>query len=120
MSVEEYSDLYDTLKKFIDDKSNRAKSRDFPSSVEELKKEIEMLEKVKSKEIPAKKKDMAVLSDMNSKLEAQKKKRSSAPGVPEGKEFPRLQEVCVSRIGKLCNSHSILIIGMGQHGEGSR
>lgn len=95
MTPEDYSELYDGLKSWIDGKTEKAKNRDFPGSVEELKKEIEKLAKLKSNEMPSKKRDMATLSEMHSKLEDFKKKRSSAGGVPADKDLSKLQAVSV-------------------------
>lgn len=91
--MEDYTKLYDDLKSWIDTKTDQSKTADLPSSVEALKKEIDALGKVKSKEMPSKKKDMAALSEMQNQLEAQNKNRPSNPGVPSGKEFQKLQEV---------------------------
>lgn len=93
VTPEEYSDLYDDLKAWVDSTTEKAKSRDFPTSVEQLKKEVEKVSQLKAKDIPARKKDLASLSDMHDKLEAFKKKRPSSPGVPEDRSLPQLQTV---------------------------
>ena len=93
MSSEEYADLYDSLRVWLNEKEKQAMaSRELPSSTKDLRKEFEQLERVK-KEIAEKKKDMVAASSNHDLLEAQHKKKSSNPGVPEGKEFPQLQEV---------------------------
>ena len=91
VSPEDYNELYDTLKTWIDDKTKMAKNRDFPNTVDELKKEIARVDKLKAKEVPAKKRDIASLSEIHDKLEGHKKKRSSAEGVPADKDLQQLK-----------------------------
>ena len=96
MTPEDYSKLYDSLKTWVDDQKEKASSRDFPDTVDKLKKEIGKLEKMRAKELPAKKSDMANLEEMQETLEAFKKKRSNAEGVPADKDLAQLQVVSCS------------------------
>lgn len=65
----------------------------FPDSTQDLQKEIAKVEDLKKKTIPRKKKELNVVSSLHDQLQEQHKKKASNPGVPEGKELPKLQEV---------------------------
>lgn len=93
MSVEDYSKLYDGLKSWVAAKTQQAKNRDLPTSTGKLRKALDILGRVRSKEIPAKKRDVETLSEMHDKLEAHKKKHSSAEGVPADRNLSQLKAV---------------------------
>ena len=94
MSVDDYKELHALVKKWIDEKTAAAQSRDFPHSTEELKKLIVGWEKVKSKEMPAKKREMKSLSELSGQLQALKAKKPSTPAIPSEIEYSKLEEVC--------------------------
>ena len=65
----------------------------FPESTEDLQKELEEVEGLKKKAVPAKKKDLDAIASLHDQLEEQRRKKASNPGVPEGKECAKIQQV---------------------------
>lgn len=93
VSVDDYKELHAVTKKWIDEKRAAAQNRDFPNSVEELKSLMASMEKLKSKEMPAKRRDMNALSELYEQLQALKAKKPSTPAVPSEMEYSKLEEV---------------------------
>ena len=78
----------------MDEKTDQVSpDKALPDSTEDLKKELQEVEELKKKLVPSKKKDLDAVSGLHGQLEEQHKKKAANPGVPEGKELPKLQEV---------------------------
>ena len=93
MSVDDYKELHDIIKKWIDEKRAAAQGREFPQTTEEIKRLMAVWEKVKSKEIPAKGREMKSLSELSQQLKALKAKKPSTPAIPSEMEYSKLEEV---------------------------
>ena len=97
MSVDDYKELHALVKNWIDEKKAAAQSREFPPSVEEIRSLMAGWEKVKSKEMPAKARDMKSLSELSQQLQALKAKKPSTQAIPSEMEYSKLEEVkCAS------------------------
>ena len=106
LSPDDYSDLYNNLRAWVDEKAQLVKTKDFPLSTGDLRQEIKVMEGVKKEIITTKKKDMATASNLHDQLVAQHNKKASNPGVPEGEDFPPLQEVLSCVIAIKCNNQT--------------
>ena len=93
MSIDDYKELHALTKNWIDEKRAAAQIREFPQTTEELKSLMVGWDKVKSKEMPAKKRDMKSLSELYDQLQALKAKKPSTPAVPVEMEYSKLEEV---------------------------
>lgn len=94
MSIDDYKELHDLTKAWIDKKRAAAQSREFPNTPAELKSLMVGWDKVKSKEMPAKKRDMKSLSELYAQLQALKAKKPSTPAIPSEMEYSKLEGVC--------------------------
>lgn len=94
VSVDDYKELHDVIKKWIDEKRAVAQNREFPHSTEELKSLMVRMEKVKSKEMPAKKREMKSLAELSEQLQTLKAKKPSTPAIPSEMEYSKLEQVC--------------------------
>ncbi len=88
VSSEGYTSLYDDTKAWISEKTEQSKAREFPNTVEEMRAALEKFESSVLKEMPGKKRDLSVLSELNDKLEGQKKTT-----LPPNYEYSKLAEV---------------------------
>ena len=95
VSVDDYKELHDVIKKWLDKKRAAAQNREFPHSTEELKSLMAAMERVKSKEMPAKKREMKSLAELSEQLQALKAKKPSTPAIPTEMEYSILEQVCV-------------------------
>ena len=102
VSVDDYKELHDVVKKWLDEKRAAAQNREFPHSTEELKSLMAAMARVKSKEMPAKKRDMKSLAELSEQLQALKAKKPSTPAIPTEMEYSRLEQVCMYKILLLC------------------
>ena len=93
MSIDDYKELHDIIKKWIDEKRAAAQGREFPQTTEEIKRLMAVWEKVKSKEIPAKGREIKSLSELSQQLKALKAKKPSTPAIPSEMEYSKLEEV---------------------------
>ena len=93
VSIDDYKELHAITKKWIDEKRAAAQSREFPHSVEELEGLMVAMNKVKSKEMPTKKRDMKSLGELYGQLQELKAKKPSTPAIPSEMEYSKLEEV---------------------------
>ena len=95
VSVDDYKELHDVIKKWLDEKRAAAQNREFPHSTEELKSLMAAMERVKSKEMPAKKREMKSLAELSEQLQALKAKKPSTLAIPTEMEYSKLEQVCM-------------------------
>lgn len=90
VSSEGYTTLYDTTMAWIEESREQSKDRQFPNTVKEMKKALEILESFVIREMPSKKRDLSTLSKLDEQLKGQKK-----TSLPPGYEYAKLEEVSI-------------------------
>ena len=106
VSIDDYKELHAVIKKWIDEKRAAAQNREFPHSSEELKSLMATMAMVKSKEMPAKKREMKSLAQLSEQLQALKAKKPSTPAIPTEMEYSKLEQVCTYNVCMYSNVHS--------------